>query len=205
MVGQAELAAVLAAARRRVRGGRDRHRPAVRRRDARGARPQRPAAPHLQSRGDVAQERPHRARDDRPARLRARACLARREPRRRRRRRRRRRHRARARRGGRVRAARRSRRSGRRQPRRSRRRSPTRTARSHARSPAAAVGLPGLARVERIEQHVRPSAASSCGAGDERDRPQRTLARQRQLDARRAASGRPRLRCAPAPAIRTPS
>ena len=54
----------------RLRRGRDRHGAAVRRRDARGARPQRPAAARLQPRGDVAQERPHRARDDRPPRLR---------------------------------------------------------------------------------------------------------------------------------------
>ena len=38
--------------------------------DARRARPHRPAAARLQPRGDVAQERPHRSGDDRPARLR---------------------------------------------------------------------------------------------------------------------------------------
>ena len=71
----------------RLRRGRHRHRAALRRPDARRARPHRPAPARLQPRGDVAEERPHRARDDRPARLRPRARLARRQPARRHRRR----------------------------------------------------------------------------------------------------------------------
>ena len=63
----------------RIRGDRHRHRAAVRRGDARGARPHRQLAARLQPRGHVAEERPHRSGDDRPARLR-RASVSRSSP-----------------------------------------------------------------------------------------------------------------------------
>ena len=188
----------------RLRRGRRRHRPALRRRDARRARPHRPAAARLQPRGDVAQERPHRARDDRPARLRPRARLARRQPHRRRRRRRPRRHRA-------ARSTRRSRTScptirafRPRSTGHCRSWSPTRRSPfARALAELAAVGLRRRRRPSSTRS--RASAASSCEAGDEHHRPQQPHAQRptpRSSPSASTSNGAP---CAHAPATRTPS
>src|SRR5262249_13030435 len=63
----------------RFQRGRDRYRPAVRRRHARGARSDGHAAGRLQPGGHFAEERPDRARHDRPARFPARSRFDRRQ------------------------------------------------------------------------------------------------------------------------------
>ena len=203
---RAELAGVLGAAARRYDAIVVDTGAALRRPDAGGARPQRPAAARLHPRRAVAQERPPRPRDARPARLPARPVSHRR-------------NRVGAAGGSRagrraaldaqdrLRAARRPGRAERstgRRPRRARRASDQPFARAVG---ARRVRRRSSARLAPVERSQQPrQLASSCGAGDERDRAATDLdAAATRRCSPSGSAGRPEYGRGTRPSIRTPS